>query len=166
MENDEYTSLEIERKFLVMDHFPRAAKPIEIIQGYLPDIVGKEIRIRSENGEFFLTRKDRIDMVTAEETSCSIPSVIGRDLWNLCSGGSLVRKRRHHIHISDHIWEIDEYLDKNAGLLVAEIELCHKDESFYIPAWVGEEVTHKPEFKNLALFKNPYKNGHRDQHGA
>ena len=45
---------------------------------------------------------------------------------------------------------------KNAGLLVAEIELGSVAEAFARPAWIGAEATHAQRYYNLALASRPY----------
>ncbi len=152
------TSLEIERKFLVCESFPRDPDPLKITQGYLPNVGGNELRIRCENDQFFLTRKERITTETAYETTCVLPEEIGREMMRLCSGGTLIQKRRHQIHVNGYLWEIDEYLDANAGLVVAEIELSCSGQKFEMPSWIDDEVTHDPDYKNAALFRGSYAN--------
>ncbi|WP_208354232.1 CYTH domain-containing protein [Pseudaestuariivita rosea] len=146
--------LEIERKFLVQGSFPRDPSPIEIVQGYLKSSKGNELRVRSENRNYFLTHKHRVDAISAEETTCSLPSSIGAELLQLCTGGQLIQKRRHIIETDGFLWEVDEYLGRYLGLFVAEIELSHSKQTFRMPAWVGEEVTQDPRFKNAVLFRS------------
>jgi adenylate cyclase len=55
------------------------------------------------------------------------------------------------------VWEIDEFLGDNAGLIVAEIELGSESESFARPAWLGEEVTSDERYYNFNLAKHPFK---------
>jgi adenylate cyclase len=58
--------------------------------------------------------------------------------------------------VGAHLWEVDEFLGDNAGLLVAEIELGSVDEGFEMPAWAGREVTEHARYYNLALAAHPY----------
>ena len=67
-----------------------------------------------------------------------------------------MEKRRHYVCHAGHLWEIDEFLGANAGLVVAELELDSADEAFVRPAWLGEEVTDSPRYYNLALAGRPY----------
>ena len=76
-------------------------------------------------------------------------------LVGLCVGG-LVEKRRHYIRHAGHLWEVDEFLGDNAGLVVAEIELDSADEAFEHPDWLGAEVTDALRYYNLALAERPY----------
>jgi adenylate cyclase len=55
-----------------------------------------------------------------------------------------------------HLWEIDEFLGDNAGLVVAEIELDSVDEPVERPGWLGAEVTGLVRYYNLALASRPF----------
>lgn len=51
-------------------------------------------------------------------------------------------------------WEIDEFLGRHNGLVLAEIELKSPDEEFEKPSWLGEEVTDNLEYSNEMLAKS------------
>jgi adenylate cyclase len=55
-------------------------------------------------------------------------------------------------------WEVDEFLDENAGLVVAEVELESEDQPFDRPDWLGLEVTEDARYYNSNLASNPYNN--------
>jgi adenylate cyclase len=65
---------------------------------------------------------------------------------------------RHFVHHENHLWEIDEFMGDNAGLIVAEIELSEIGELFAMPDWIGTEVTQDVRYYNNNLSKNPYSN--------
>lgn len=159
-------TIEIERKFLVSGSFPKDEHASIIVQGYLPVKSGSDIRIRAADGQFVLTEKKRLSNSTAEETSCVVPASIGEHLLDLCTGGWLIRKRRHQISVAPHTWEIDEFLDANAGLVIAEIEVSRPDEAFIKPEWLGNEVTSYPEFKNENLFRTPFQMHQKEFFGS
>ena len=54
------------------------------------------------------------------------------------------------------MWEVDEFMGANAGLIVAEIELTSEDQSFMRPAWLGEEVSKVSRYLNVELSRLPY----------
>lgn len=54
------------------------------------------------------------------------------------------------------IWEIDEFLGVNQGLIVAEIELQNENQKFDKPSWIGEEVSSDPRYYNSNLVVNPF----------
>ena len=53
----------------------------------------------------------------------------------------MVDKIRYLVKVGGHIFEVDEFLGENKGLLLAEVELKQEDELFEKPEWLGEEVT-------------------------
>ena len=74
----------------------------------------------------------------------------------LCEKG-IIQKIRYNIAVGNHIFEVDEFFGENEGLIVAEVELQHEDESFQKPDWLGKEVTGQPKYYNAQLTKKPYK---------
>ena len=54
------------------------------------------------------------------------------------------------------MWEVDEFLDKNKGLIVAEVELESEDSNFDMPDWIGNEVSTNKKYYNYNLSKHPY----------
>ncbi len=53
-------------------------------------------------------------------------------------------------------WEIDEFEERNAGLVVAEVELDSADQAIDLPPWAGEEVTDVDRYYNVALAVEPF----------
>jgi adenylate cyclase len=51
---------------------------------------------------------------------------------------------------------VDEFLGKNDGLVVAELEMESEDYKFENPDWLGEEVTYNREYYNSDLTLNPF----------
>ena len=131
-------------------------------QGYINDQAAMDsgamkasVRVRIAGGEAYLNLKSRELGHTRQEFDYAIPVGDARALLALCVGG-LVDKRRHYVRHEGHLWEVDEFLGDNAGLVVAEIELSSADESFARPDWIGAEVTDEPRYYNLALATRPY----------
>jgi adenylate cyclase len=157
-------AIEIERKFLVTSDAWRAAahEVVPMAQGYLNDLAVMDsgamrasVRVRIAGDEAFLNLKSREAGHTRQEFDYPIPVADARALLALCVGG-LVDKRRHYVEYSGHLWEVDEFLGDNAGLVVAEIELRTADEAFVHPDWLGAEVTESTRYYNLALATRPY----------
>jgi len=157
-------AVEIERKFLVVDDRWRAQadQVVPMAQGYLNDQAAMDtggqrasVRVRLEGDEAHLNLKSRELGHTRQEFDYVIPVEDARALLALCVGG-LIDKRRHLVEYGDHLWEIDEFLGENAGLVVAEIELSSADEAFDRPDWLGAEVTDASRYYNLALASRPY----------
>lgn len=156
--------LEIERKFLVNNDAWRTAahKVVPMAQGYLNDLAAMDtgamktsVRVRIQGDEAYLNLKSRELGHTRQEFDYAIPVEDARSLLALSVGG-LVDKRRHYVDYAGHLWEVDEFLGENAGLVVAEIELSAADEPFEKPAWIGREVTDSKRYYNLALATRPY----------
>lgn len=156
--------IEIERKFLVTADGWRAAahKVVPMAQGYLNDLAAMDtgamkasVRVRIAGEDAFLNLKSRELGHTRQEFDYPIPLDDARGLLALCVGG-LVDKRRHYVEHAGLLWEVDEFLGDNAGLVVAEVELPSADAVFDTPAWAGREVTESARYYNLALATRPF----------
>ncbi|NYZ63112.1 CYTH domain-containing protein [Luteimonas deserti] len=156
--------VEIERKFRVTsDAWREAAHAVvPMAQGYLNDQAAMErgaqkasVRVRMEGDGARLNIKSRALGHTRQEFEWAVPTEDARALLALCVGG-LVEKRRHLVRHGAHLWEVDEFLGDNAGLVVAEVELASADAAFERPAWLGREVTDEARFYNLALASRPF----------
>ncbi len=157
-------AIEIERKFLVIGDGWRAAAHavMPMAQGYLNDQAAlasgaqkASVRVRVQGEAAFLNFKSRELGHTRQEFEYPIPLADARALLALCVGG-LIDKRRHLVQYQGHLWEVDEFLGDNAGLVVAEIELDSADEAFATPDWLGAEVTDDPRYYNVALANCPF----------
>ena len=166
--------IEIERKFLVTSEGWRAAarEVVPMAQGYLNDLAAVDsgamrtsIRVRIAGDSAYLNLKSRELGHTRQEFDYPIPVADARALLALCVGG-MIDKRRHYVEHAGHVWEVDEFLGDNAGLVVAEIELQSADESFARPDWLGAEATDAPRYYNLALATRPYSQWSGAERGA
>jgi adenylate cyclase len=167
-------AVEIERKFIVISDAWRAAarEVVAMAQGYLNDLatvdsgaMNTSVRVRIAGDEAFLNLKSRQLGHTRQEFDYPIPVVDARSLLALCVGG-VIDKRRHYVELAGHLWEIDEFLGDNAGLVVAEIELHRADEAFAKPEWLGVEATNALRYYNLALASRPYSQWREDEREA
>lgn len=156
--------VEIERKYLVTSDAWRTAAHavIPMAQGYLNDTASIDngaqkasVRVRIQGDQAFLNMKSREIGHTRQEFDYPIPVEDARALLALCVGG-LIDKRRHLVEHGGLLWEVDEFLGDNAGLVVAEVELTSADQAIDLPEWVGEEVTDQVRYYNLALAAKPY----------
>ena len=166
--------IEIERKFLLANDSWRDAVDATIAmgQGYLNDAASVQlgtqnvsVRVRLEGDQARLNIKSREAGASRQEFDYPIPVADGEALLKLCVGGR-IEKNRHHVHHEGHLWEIDEFLGDNAGLVVAEIELDSVDEAFARPAWLGREVTDLLRYYNLNLASHPYAHWSTDEREA
>ncbi len=149
---------EIERKFFVTGDFRSGIlRSYRIIQGYLSSVPGRTVRIRIKEDSAFITIKGPGDPsgVSRDEWEKEISITDAEELLNLCEPG-ILNKIRHEILVGKHLFEVDEFLGKNAGLIIAEVELSEADESFEKPSWIGKEVTGDIRFYSSSLSLHPY----------
>ena len=78
-------------------------------------------------------------------------------LNNLCTK-PFIEKTRHFVSVDGKTWEIDVFHGDNDGLIVAEIELEHVDETFTLPSWVDQDVSSDERYYNVRLVAHPYQN--------
>ncbi len=148
-------AVETERKFLVRGEFRHLAiKKIRITQTYLSIDPDKTIRVRIAGRKAFITIKSRPvgRSITRSEWEIQIPVAYAGEIMKICLPGK-IDKTRYLIPAGKHMFEVDVFHDKNEGLVIAEIELASESEQFIKPAWLGEEVTGRPEYYNANLIK-------------
>ena len=153
-------ALEIERKFLLRNDAWRAVatRCESIAQGYLagPPAARCSVRVRRAGEQAFLNIKSVSDGIARDEFEYAIPVQDAQRMLTAFAGDP-VAKRRHHVAIGEHLFEIDEFEGDNAGLVVAEIELAAVDEAFPRPDWLGVEVSHLARYYNMNLATRPYR---------
>jgi adenylate cyclase len=152
-------AVEIERKFLIVgDAWRRAVSRTQsMAQGYLagPPASNCSVRVRVAGDEAFLNIKSVALGVERDEYEYAIPLADAERMLATLAGRR-VEKNRHHVDVDGHLFEIDEFLGDNAGLIVAELELDRADAEFPRPSWLGAEVSHLPRYYNLNLATRPY----------
>jgi adenylate cyclase len=149
---------EIERKFLVSGDFqPFVTKSIHIVQGYLSSLPERTVRVRITDHSGYLTIKGKVNVsgTSRFEWEKEIAHDEANELIKLCEPG-VIDKVRHLVKAGSHTYEIDVFLGNNIGLVIAEIELEHENDSFEKPEWLGEEITGNPKYYNSMLIKNPF----------
>jgi adenylate cyclase len=67
-----------------------------------------------------------------------------------CNAG-FIEKVRHSVLFADHLWDVDVFAGSYEGLIIAEVELSHLNETVLLPPWVEAEITGNPCFGNSAL---------------
>ncbi len=148
---------EIERKYLVKtSHWKDGLSEVDsslIQQGYLSVDPDRVVRVRIKDSGAFLTIKSRATGITRAEFEYPIPQKDAQELIGMCIGSVLI-KRRYEVEYKGNIWEVDEFLEQNLGLIMAEIELKSEDQIFDVPEWIDKEVTEDMNYTNLALSQN------------
>ncbi len=153
-------ALEIEHKFLLKnaDWRSEVDYSVHYKQGYLSASPMSSVRVRMSEDQAWLNIKSATVGSSRQEYEYEIPKEDADQILNELCHKPLVEKMRHFVNRGQHVWEIDEFLGENAGLIVAEIELLQIGESFEKPEWVGADVTQDLRYYNNNLGKNPYKN--------
>ena len=151
--------IEIERKFLVKsDKYRSDAFKVQLLsQAYLNNNPEKSVRVRIVDNEGFITIKgpsydgglSRFEW----EKKISIDEAV--ELMKLC-GDQLILKKRYFVKYNKIILEVDEFLNNNKGLVVAEVELKTASQKIVLPDWIAEEVTGVNKYYNLSLVNNPF----------
>ena len=154
---------EIERKYLVIaDDWRALGTKRYYRQGYLTDDPSATVRVRivgessSDDRHAFLTIKGAVQDLVRPEFEYEIPlhdAIAMLDLW--CPTEA-IEKYRSRIPIGDVIWEVDEFLGANRGLILAEVELTSREQVVTPPAWVGQEVSGDIRYYNSYLAQHPY----------
>ncbi len=149
--------VEIERKFLLAGNGWRVlATPVLQRQGYLSSNPLRVVRVRVEGERAMITIKGPNAGATRAEWEYPIPLADANTLLDTLCEQPVIEKFRSRIPVGRHVWEIDEFLGANAGLVVAEIELMSEDEAFVQPDWVGQEVTGEARYYNSSLVRLPF----------
>ncbi|HPF09884.1 MAG TPA: CYTH domain-containing protein [Flavobacteriaceae bacterium] len=151
--------IEIERKFLVLSEAYKndATSKGYIVQGFLNLDPERTVRVRIKDNQGMLTVKGKSseDGTTRFEWETAISMDEAKQLLQLCEEG-IIEKQRYEIPFGNHIFEVDEFLGANEGLVLAEVELKDVTQKFDTPDWLGEEVTGQNKYYNSQLSKNPF----------
>lgn len=148
-------AMEIERKFLVTGDKWKDGKAVFYSQGYLNTEKERTVRVRIGGDGAFLTIKGPSQGASRLEFEYPIPVSDAKEIMQLCDQ-PVIEKIRREITFAGMLWEVDEFLGENRGLVVAEIELESEQQAFQKPAWVGEEVTSLSRYSNSSLTRHPY----------
>lgn len=148
-------ALEIERKFLVDEKKLPAQILIngeKISQGYLSVEPARTVRVRIKGERGFLTIKSVNVGIVRQEFEYEIPLEDAEEILKLCE--KVLEKVRYKVEYAGHIWEIDIFGGRLAGLILAEVELTAPKEILELPDWLGAEVSDNPRYFNSNLAKN------------
>lgn len=149
---------EIERKFLVTgDDWRRHVRSSAYYrQGYMANTDRCSVRIRVAGDRGFLNIKSATLDISRTEYEYPVPLPEAEAMLNDFCEGALVEKTRHFVDHEGFTWEVDVFEGENRGLIMAEIELEHRDADFPLPAWAGAEVSDDPRYYNVYLARCPY----------
>ena len=153
---------EIERKFLVVsDSWRGRSEGVIYRQGYLSIAPERTVRVRVAGEVAYLTIKGLTTNNSRLEFEYSIPLADSEQMLAFCQG-PLIEKKRFEIPHAGKIWQVDEFLGDNYGLIVAEIELTTNAERIDKPDWIGCEVSGDPRYYNSSLAVAPFSKWKQD----
>ena len=149
---------EIERKFLVRDTRMLEGVPgVHMRQGYLAvsgarsgQDVGMTVRVRIAGAKAWLTLKGDTHGISRSEFEYPVP-VADAEAMLASSPWPVLEKTRHRLPVGMHVFEVDVFHGALAPLVLAEVELRAEDEAFMRPAWLGDEVSDDPQYRNSEL---------------
>lgn len=148
---------EIERKFLVNGtSWKRGATGELYRQGYLVADKERTVRVRVAGEEGFLTIKGPSMGLARAEYEYRIPVREAAEMLDTLCLQPLIEKYRYRIEHAGLLWEVDEFLGENRGLVLAEVELADEHQRISIPDWAGLEVSHDPRYYNANLARHPF----------
>ncbi len=154
-------AIEIERKFLIKSNIfkKESYKKTYIKQGFLNSHRERTVRIRITDEAAFITVKgiSNSSGTSRYEWEKEINIKDAQKLLILCEE-TVIEKNRFLVKNEKHIFEVDEFLGQNKGLIIAEIELSNENETFKKPDWLGKEVTGIVKYYNSTLSKHPFTN--------
>lgn len=153
--------VEIERKFLVTSDAWRAAATGSALlrQGYLSSNAKATVRVRTRDDKrAMLTLKGAPEGIARAEYEYEIPIKDARELLELAVP-HVIAKRRHLVPFGGLVWEVDEFLDRHGGLVLAEVELRDENQAVRLPDWAGAEVTFDDRYNNASLARADFAPG-------
>lgn len=150
--------VEIERKFLVRDDSWREASDggTPMVQGFLSTDRERVVRVRVAGDQGTLTIKGPGRGAARPEFEWAIPVEEAREVLRTLGIRPLIEKTRHRVEHRGLTWEVDVFAGRNAGLVVAEVELNREDQEVPLPPWAGDEVTDDSRYANARLAEAPY----------
>jgi len=142
--------IETERKFLVRGGWQESGAGTHIRQGYLPSLSGLTLRVRWTPDGGTVTVKTPALSGSRWEAEWPIPGQAALTLLSACPHTPVEKIRHFHPH-EGLVWEIDRFLGRHAGLVLAEVELTAPGQTVALPDWVTHEVTGIPAFHNSVI---------------
>ena len=163
--NDEFPEeFEDERRFFLKDKtIVQGAEWEMITQAYVFGMEGYAIRVRRTQdpipqsaelteGRAWLTGKGPRFGPRREEYEKEVSVLWADQVIARCA--DVIRKRRYRV-ITNQTWDIDEFLDQNEGLWIAELEGKKEIYTVSMPEWCRSEIVDDARFNNEVLAARP-----------
>jgi CYTH domain-containing protein len=160
---------ERERRFLVADpSIVQGWESVLITQAYVFARDGYAVRIRRIQKEVRDGALIELDATVAvkgprigderEEYETKVDNRLSAEI--IARSSNVIRKRRYQV-IDGPAWDIDEFLDDNAGLMIAELEGSDV-RSAVMPVWASKEITYDARYNNDELALHPFSKWQKD----
>ncbi|ELS03584.1 hypothetical protein Xen7305DRAFT_00033080 [Xenococcus sp. PCC 7305] len=147
---------EIERKYLVKNSdWKKLAQGTFYCQGYISTLGQQTVRVRIIGEQGYLTLKGKNVGSTRSEFEYPIPIAEAKEILETLCDRPFIEKMRYKIPQGNLVWEVDEFLGDNAGLIIAEVELTDENQEINLPDWIDHQVT-AAKYYNSNLAKHPY----------
>ncbi|MBM3616176.1 MAG: CYTH domain-containing protein [Alphaproteobacteria bacterium] len=148
-------AVETERKFLTIstDWMHNSFKCIRLRDGLIASIEGRKVRVRVADQQAYLTIKGARVGYSRDEFEYEIPLNDAERLLERHCAGLVVTKTRHFVKEGNFVFEVDVYDGVLEGVTIAEAELSSPEETFPRPAWLGEEVTGREEYRKINMLR-------------
>jgi adenylate cyclase len=145
--------IEIERRFLICSDLWRVAvlHSCRYRQGFLSRTSENSVRVRRSDDDATITVKGPRQGFTREEFEYPIPMADAEHMLRRRCVTPIMTKVRHWVEYAGMTWEVDVFRGKASGLVLAEMELDHVDQSFVLPPWIGAEVTHDLRYRSAGI---------------
>jgi len=150
-------AIEIERKFLVKgDKWRTLGQGTLYRQGYISTHNLTTVRVRLVGDQGYLTIKGKTENFSRVEYEYPIPGSDAQEMLETLCDRPLIEKTRYRIEDKGLVWEVDEFIGENEGLIFAEVELTQENQDVELPDWIGQEVTGDPNYYNANLVRHPF----------
>ncbi|MEQ9552558.1 MAG: CYTH domain-containing protein [Coleofasciculus sp. G3-WIS-01] len=150
-------AIEIERKFLVKgDQWRTLGQGMLYRQGYIATQNLTTVRVRLVGAQGYLTIKGKTESFSRAEYEYPIPESDAQEMLETLCDRPLIEKTRYRIECKGLVWEVDEFIGENEGLIFAEVELSDENQVLDLPDWIGQEVTGDPKYYNANLVRHPF----------
>ena len=125
--------------------------------GLLSNQAGHTIRFRIAGDQGVFTIKTKTVGISRSEFEFDIPKASAKLLLDRVCEQPQIEKYRTKIPYGGLVWEVDDFLGENQGLVIAEVELESESQQVNLPDWVGKEVSGDRRYYNSSLVKMPFK---------
>ncbi len=145
--------VEYERRFLVDSAMPEGQAVTRIQQAYFSTDPSAALRMRCRDGDdhaVIAVKGKRLGGRRAEEEAY-VPAAFGRGFIDATH--LVVEKDRHHLVLDETTWDVDVFLGKLHGLVIAECEFTSLDSMAKAdaPSFATREVTSDERYNNERL---------------